>query len=187
MSVSKALACLALLPPLASATYPAEIEPPHYPLTHLVACDDKMGTAFRVGPTTMVSAAHVTSGENCKIYGRPFELIEQNGAKDYSILSVERKGGAIPVNCNGFIPGQWYFAVGYANGAQWQTSVPIFATIVVIGNGMRVLRREAIPGMSGGPILNSKGEAVGIVNARDIDPFSELTFSRELKDTPLCK
>lgn len=158
---------------------------PDYPLVQRVDCGKGFGTAFRVDHDTMVSAAHVTALGPCKIRGKSYQLTEQNGALDFSTVHLEG-AGHIRIDCGGYIPGRWYYAVGYANAAPWQTIVPIYATVLKHDlTGQRILRNMVIPGMSGGPVLSDQGAVVGIVNARNAD--FDVSFSRELKDTSLCK
>lgn len=173
---------LAALPLISARPFPEETAL-HYPLVHQVRCDKSRGTAFRIGPNQMISVAHVTMNSGCKIGGEAFESMEAPKL-DFATITVARhKIDAMPINCDGFQPGEWYFATGYAYGNEWQTTVRLFATLNKDG-GMRVLRGEAIRGMSGGPIMNAKGEAVGTVNAKHI--FMPLTYSVELKDTSVC-
>ena len=48
-----------------------------------------------------------------------------------------------------------------------------------------LLGPQVIPGMSGGPILNSRGEVVGVVNRYTRE--MPLSYSRALKDTSVCR
>lgn len=159
---------------------------PGYPHVRRVLCyrSNKAGTAFRISPTQMISAAHVTSGEGCTVDGLPITAMN-DGASDWSLIDLPGQGQGIPINCDGFVPGKWYYAIGYANGAPWQTVVPLYATVYKSKNGQRVLIGLAIPGMSGGPLIDDSGRTPGIVNAR-LDEYG-VSFSRELKDTALCR
>lgn len=171
-----------------SAT-PAEnpIGTTQYPLVHQVVCDRAKGTAFRIGPTTFLSVAHVTSNTGCTIDGYYFTA-RNDGESDFSILDVPSdKLGGFKINCDGFIPGEWYYAIGYAQGLPWQQTVTILATYVKIPNGMRLLLGSptVIPGMSGGPVINSRGEVVGTVNM--YTRGAPLSYSRALRDTEVCR
>lgn len=185
MAFLKALVLAGVALPLVSAKLPpAPITGAlHYPLVHQVICKEGRGTAFRVGPNRMLSVAHVTKNSNCKINGRPFASVEPEGQDFAEVTVADRKLGALPINCDGFQPGEWYWAVGYAGGYEWQTVTRLYATIHK-DIGMRLLRGEVIRGMSGGPILNAKGEVVGTVNAKNI--FVPVAYSVELADTPVC-
>lgn len=151
-----------------------------------VDCTRSKGSAFRVRGGRMVSVDHVTSNIGCEIEGRPITAVGESGL-DFSIIDQPNAGTGFPVNCDGFIPGRYYFAVGYARGWKWQTMVMLLATYVQTENGYRLLLGDptVIPGMSGGPILDEHGAVVGTVNAYTRGaPFS---FSRELKDSSLCR
>jgi hypothetical protein len=184
----------ALLAPVAIACVSATPAPPetyrqlvNYPLVHQVLCLEGKGTAFRVGRTRFLSVAHVTTMHGCAIDGVPIIDNIEDRKNDFSAVDVPTpKLGGFKVNCDGFIPGQWYHAIGYAWGLPVQTSIAVYATYLKAPGGKRVLigPYTVIPGMSGGPVLNSKGEVVGLVNA--YLPGTALSFSRELKDTEAC-
>jgi S1-C subfamily serine protease len=78
------------------------------------------------------------------------------------------------------------FAIGYAGGWSWQTMTRHLATYQVSRDGLQVLigYPSVIPGMSGGAVVNERGEVVGIINA--YVKGSPLSFSRPLKDTSIC-
>lgn len=158
----------------------------HYPLVHQIICAKSKGTAFRIGKNEMLSVAHVTSNTGCTIDGIGFNA-KNDGDKDFSILDYPvAKLDGFKINCDGFIPGEWYFAVGYAGGHPWQTMVRILATYVKTGDGLRVLLGSptVIPGMSGGPVLNKRGEVVGTINK--YSRIAPLSLSRALRDTEVC-
>ena len=159
----------------------------NYPMVHQVICAGGKGTAFRIGPTTLVTAEHVSAIGGCTVDGIPFTATPEKDL-DVAILDypLPRLGG-MRINCEGFKPGRYYFAVGYAKGWPWQTMVVLYATYRKADNGQRMLLGSptVIPGQSGGPVMDETGAVVGVVNA--YSPFFPISFSRELKDTSLCK
>jgi hypothetical protein len=160
----------------------------HYPLVKQVKCFGSRGTAFRIGPTQMLSVAHVTDAFGCTIEGQPFTAVTDEGL-DFVVIEVPaslRRSGALRINCGGFIPGQYYWASGYARGMPWQQQVVVRAWPDKAG-GQQVLYGYPtfIPGMSGGPVMNAAGEVVGLVNR--YHPFAPFSLSLALKDTSICK
>lgn len=183
--IAKVAGCLAALCLSTSAAPPPPTET-NFPLVHQVVCAEGKGTAFRVGRNTFLSVAHVASLTGCTIDGAPFTAT-LDGPRDFAILDVPiNRGGALKINCDGFTPGEWYFAIGFAKGLPVQALVTVLATYAKLPNGMRVLIGSPtfIPGMSGGPVLNSRGEVVGTVNA--YNRIYPLSFSRALRDTEAC-
>ena len=157
----------------------------NFPAVRQIVCAGGKGTGFRIADGRWVSVAHVTNNLACSIHGMPLGAKDEPG--DFSITDYEGKAGGFPVNCEGFKPGEYYFAIGYAGGFEWQTMTRHMATYKLSDDGYRILLGSptVIPGMSGGPILNAKGEVVGTVNM--YSKIYPLSFSRELKDTSLCK
>lgn len=160
----------------------------NYPLVHRVDCEHSRGTAFRVGGPHWLSVAHVTDSV-CAVEGHPLQMVEQDGAHDFSRFDTpDAVPNGFAIDCDGFRPGHWYWAVGHALGAPFQTAVAIYATIYRSDlNGQRIFVgvRTVIPGMSGGPVLDPEtGKVVGTVNAYNAE--DHLSFSRELRDTSLC-
>ena len=180
----RALASLALL---SNAPIP-QLPAGHYPDVRQMVCEDGTGriwtgTAFEAGGQ-MISVAHVTNGGTCKIYDSAVLSVQVEGL-DLSTAHGSVKGYRI--NCGGFVLGENYWAVGYAN------SVPVQRVVHLIGTGVLNRRKMAvllgdpsvIPGMSGGPIINAQGEVVGTVNA--YLPGKPISYSQEMKGTALCK
>lgn len=169
---------------------PASVASPsvvYYPQAALVSCAEGLGTAFRVEGGKWVSAAHVTGNTACTVEGSPIKAASE-GDLDFSTAdALPSKVRGFKVNCDGYKPGEWVFAIGYAGGRPWQTMTMLLATYKTDSEGRRVLfgYPSVIPGMSGGPILNAQGEVVGIVNA--YVPGLPFSFSRELRDTSLCR
>ena len=192
MPVLKALALVALAIPLASAVpppqAPAELVAVNFPLVHQVMCDRSRGTAFRVGPNEFMTVAHVAANYGCTINGAPFTIRTINWKLDAAEIDLPiRKLGAIEVSCDGFIPGKWYYAVGYAYGLPYQSMIAVYAVKNPHNSGMQIFKGRGtfIPGMSGGPVLDDQGRAVGTVNAYNAD--YGLSFSRAFKDTIVCQ
>ena len=186
------VACAALL---ALASVPCAPEVPaadpisfiQYPLVHQVICDEGKGTAFRIGANHWLSVAHVTSLTACKIDGHSLTLTGQDTGKDFTQFDTDNAvPNGLKVNCGGFIPGHWYWAAGYAEGAPFQTGLAVYATFAKDPSGKRVLigERAFIPGMSGGPVMDETGAVVGTVNAFYVG--TGISLSRELKDTAIC-
>ena len=161
------------------------VQPPyHYPTVKQVICPTARGTAFRLGDT-VVTAAHVSAKLGCRIGGELFTQ-EPEGHLDFATLSGLPIGRGMKINCEGFIPGKWYHAAGYANGNPWQTTVTVLATFKKSDHGLRIMMGYPtfIPGMSGGPVMDSDGAVVGMVNT--YYPGLPFSGSREMKDTSLC-
>jgi hypothetical protein len=158
-----------------------------YPLVHKISCDEGSGTGFRIGLNHWLSVAHVTAMHNCDVDGQKIAVTEQNGSEDFSRFDTPMGvPNGFRVNCGGFIPGHWYYAVGHAQGLPFQTLLAVYATYAKYADGKRILIGEYdfIPGMSGGPVMDAEGQVVGTVNA--FIPDTPISLSRELKDTSIC-
>ena len=157
-----------------------------YPLVKKITCGKGSGTAFRVGRTTLLSVDHVTRNEACKIDGVAF-WVKPEPDTDFSVIELAGpKAGGFKINCEGFKAGEYYWAIGHAMGGA-QRVISLYSYGRYAWNGMAALwgYPTVIPGMSGGPIINIRGEVVGTVNM--YNPFAPVSLSRELRDTSVCK
>lgn len=179
-------ALLSLVPSPAVTTAPTG--PAFFKAVKQVTCRTNgrvgKGTAF-IAEHKIISVAHVTNIGNCSIDGMPITGIAE-GKLDFSIIGESKERG-FRIDCGGFKPGTYVFPVGYAKGWPWQTMLMLLATYQKDDESRQVLLGDptVIPGMSGGPILNERGEVVGVVNAYVAGmPFS---FSLPLSETSICK
>jgi hypothetical protein len=159
----------------------------NHPSVRMVACKEGSGSAVQIAGQ-WISVAHVTAMHDCEIDGHPIAVLEQNGAEDFSrLIVVSNRHVPIKISCAGMHPGQFVWAYGYAMGLPFQTRVTMRVTEAFGDNGQRELigTYTVIPGMSGGLVMNARGEAVGVVNA--FRPYSGLSFSRDLRQTSLCQ
>jgi hypothetical protein len=161
-----------------------------HPYVHQVICAGARGTAFQINSNTALTAAHVSSIGGCKINGMPVEVVETDPSGDFAILRYHwfPRSRGLRLSCEGYRNGQVYVGIGFAKGlpiqralaGQYLTTLPKakleWATLFT--------PVPFIPGMSGGPVFNGRGEVVGVVNA--YSPFFPLSFSRSLSDTSLC-
>lgn len=177
------IAKLAAVAALAVAPVSASVEVAHYPKVEQVICSNSRGTAFEAGGK-IISVAHVTTNPGCSINSVPI-IASNSETQDFSIIAGKARGYRI--NCNGFRDGEMYWAVGYANGLAIQEVITLVGTGEYASNGMAVLWGwpTVIPGMSGGPVINLRGEVVGTINM--YNRILPVSLSVALKDTPLCQ
>ncbi len=178
----KALALPVVALSLVSASIPRTTLFVNYPAIEQIVCLGGKGTGFHAGGK-FISVTHVTENIGCRTASGPVVVTDEAGI-DFSTGPSVNSG--YHINCGGFRKGAAYFAIGYAGGAPVQQLLTLTATGEYADNGMAILHGypTVIPGMSGGPILNARGEVVGTVNM--FTRHLPLSFSQELRETSLC-
>jgi hypothetical protein len=120
------------------------------------------------------------------INGVPIHVIYTSAKADFSILTDDRAGQWLKVDCGGFVAGREYIAIGHPRGTDGLVAVPMIATgRTEDGEAVLVGIFTAQPGHSGGAIIDAEtGKVVGTINAADWE--HGMTDSVELKNTPVC-
>lgn len=198
MKIIAAIALLSLSASAASSVPPVvdvdDAKPSGYfiPLNLVVQirCGDFVGTGSRINSRTIITATHVIRPGGCSVGGNPVTAVFEQPGQDFAVVRTEAPADdRIVTSCAGYADGGEYFAVGYAFGKDFVVQRLAGSKSRVRGdgkfNGLTLLRGNTYPGMSGGPIVNDRGEIVGIVNAGPRSGYS-VTLSRALADTYLC-
>lgn len=168
-------------------------EPFYHPQSSVkrVMCREGSGTAFLIRPSTYVSADHVTQMTDCQVDDQNINLTFTSPEQDFSVFTVnDATGKPLKINCDGFHPGERYQSIGYPGDQKYVTNLQAtrYSGRVVLDlkvrPKMRLLIGAIFHGMSGGPIINSGGEVVGINNAESL--HETIGLSQELRDTHLC-
>jgi len=128
-----------------------------------------LGSAFLVAPRLLVTNAHVAeAGSPVLAVGPariPLKVLRTDDKNDMAILSldVDLTSKPLPLASGGLSPGEQIFAIGNPEGLEKTISQGIVSALRKRGD--RDLLQITSPishGSSGGPILNAKGEVVGV-------------------------
>ena len=193
ISLLLALCLLCSLPPLSFALTPEEIAQTALPSTALIVIQDNLGrsslgSGFVIGDGQIATNAHVVEGASSgtvKLVGA-----ETAHAID-SILAIDRAHDLAIVKATGITASalslgdsdtvqiaQSVYAAGNPQGLTGTFSSGILSAIRAEGNSLvadTILQMTVpvSPGSSGGPLLNTDGEVIGVV-------FSQVTYGQNL-------
>lgn len=116
-------------------------------------------TGFVVGMTRVITAEHcIEEAENEAIVGGlPGRVVKRNG--DFILLEIPDTGFRPLPLAKSVLHGEDVATLGYARGS----NLHIYGRhVAAFDRGQIVLDGRITPGMSGGPVLNTTGEVVGL-------------------------
>jgi len=142
-----------------------------------VVCQEGIGTAFKIAQDKYVSAKHVVSKTECTIDGKPISNVDITDKEDIATFTGPHTPNWVKVSCKGFEENKTYVAIGYGLGFPITMQNPWISTDYV-QQGYNTFIGEGLPGMSGGPVINRKGEVTGIVTMRWPTRGYALKFSK---------
>ncbi len=131
-----------------------------------------LGSAFLVKPHVLVTNAHVAeAGSPVLSVGPvrlPLKVISVDHVHDLATMSVEADLTSTPLvlSSDKVMPGEQIFAIGNPEGLEKSISQGIVAGLRKRnGNDLIQITSPMSHGSSGGPVLNSKGEVIGVAVA----------------------
>ena len=122
-----------------------------------------IGTADKISANRYITANHVIAKGQCTVAGEPITITERDQDLDFAQFTGPSTPDFMPISCRGFKATKIYMARGYAGGGFALFELPWLASAVVQGS-QQLFLGDAIPGMSGGPVIDKGGQIVGIVN-----------------------
>jgi tetratricopeptide (TPR) repeat protein len=130
---------------------------------------DALGSAFLVAPRLLVTNAHVVEAGNPVLavgpVRIPLRVLRTDKINDLATLSVDvdLTSKPLPLATATVSPGEQIFAIGNPEGLEKTISQGIISGLrVKDGRNLLQITSPISHGSSGGPILNAKGEVVGV-------------------------
>ena len=178
-AIAAMMACVSAKPLVPLPTYPHEAD-----AVVKVYCQREagnvVGSAFRVTRDTYITAAHVIANGACQVNGHTIEVTRADYVKDYATFRGPEGEAILKADCEGFKVGGVYLARGYPGSIPMNVQTVWLAVNHIIDDRF-VFLGEALPGMSGGPLIDERGVAVGVVVMR------HPTRSTPLNSTSFCR
>lgn len=147
----------------------------------LMLCGTSAGTVTMLENNQYVSAEHVPVCHN-------IVPTFTDAVKDFAMGTTNQATG-LKYSCERIVTGQTYTLMGYHDNRIRTfefVATPYVVEVQSLGRrGLRGLTGLALPGMSGGPVLNSRGEVVAIISTRNLE--HNLTLVSPLSESPLCR
>lgn len=168
---------------------------------HKIQCGNRVGSGSTINTNRVLTASHVVGGATECVLIRdgvrvPARVIYDNQSHDYAVLDAPTGSQRrFALSCEGFVTGETYYIIGHAGGREFViTRAEATERFVNISDGesgqpfvrARVLNGRGIRGMSGGPIINTRGVQVGTIIAGPRNPMHVMTYAREIRHTYIC-
>lgn len=152
----------------------------------LVSCALGFGSATPITETTFVSASHVFAGDRCEVAGRSIEIVYDDPVQDILIGRVTRPFDApLAVSCARLETGKSYRLQGARDRGRAVATDQYYGVKTETAQtlDMRGMRGRAVPGMSGGAVLDDAGAIVGVISS---EGENGIVAVREFATTQLC-
>jgi len=134
------------------------------------------GTAFAIGSNFLATSAHIVKYANridVTVGGKRYaaKIVDIDSINDLAILAIDGQLEALPIgSAKSLEQSDTVIVVGYPKGEKKESAIKVSAGIVTHVDEMNRSRAITIdgsidPGNRGGPVLNQKGQLVGIASA----------------------
>lgn len=166
---------------------------------YMIVCGKMAGTGVMVGPHTMTTAAHVVNDQkyctttvsvgNGNVVTVQLMVTKVDPSNDFAMLKSAKTLPNRNVNCDGVSMDGSYTANGYPNGERYSSKeakgADKYYNVLKGPNHVRAMEGKVIQGMSGGPVLDEDGDAVGyIIGVIKVKPHYSII--KEYRDLPMC-